>query len=382
MNSSADHRPLSARALHKSFDDTVALDDFNLEVESGSLLTVLGPSGVGKTTALRILAGFEMPDSGTVRVNGQTVNGPGIFVPPERRQVGMVFQDYALFPHLTVARNVAYGLDAHRRERRVSQVLEMVGLAGFEKRMPHELSAGQQQRVALARALAPGPQVILADEPFSNLDAALRKRLRAEVRSILREARTTTIMVTHDQEEALAVSDQLALMNEGRVVQTGPPDHVYRNPATSWVAEFLGDADFFDAHAKGGRITTPFGTFPTTRSGKVKVMVRPESVTVFPHAQGAAVVVYREFFGHDQLLSVKLPGKDHPPRPLLAPAGPRSRRSGGRVGGRHPHLRRASGAPRPAGNTARNSPSPSGWSFPASLSPGRSPQLGTLRAFV
>ncbi|MYG93344.1 MAG: ABC transporter ATP-binding protein, partial [Acidimicrobiia bacterium] len=273
MNSSADHRPLSANALHKSFDATVALDDFNLEVESGSLLTVLGPSGVGKTTALRILAGFEMPDSGTVRVNGQTVNGPGIFVPPERRQVGMVFQNYALFPHLSVARNVAFGLDARHRERRVSQVLEMVGLAGFEKRMPHELSAGQQQRVALARALAPGPQVILADEPFSNLDAALRKRLRAEVRSILREAQTTAIMVTHDQEEALAVSDQLALMNEGRVVQTGPPDHVYRNPATSWVAEFLGDADFFDANAKGGRITTPFGTFPTTRSGKVKVMV-------------------------------------------------------------------------------------------------------------
>ncbi|MDE0674736.1 MAG: ABC transporter ATP-binding protein [bacterium] len=324
MNSSADHRPLSANALHKSFDATVALDDFNLEVESGSLLTVLGPSGVGKTTALRILAGFEMPDSGTVRVNGQTVNGPGIFVPPERRQVGMVFQDYALFPHLSVARNVAFGLDARHRERRVSQVLEMVGLAGFEKRMPHELSAGQQQRVALARALAPGPQVILADEPFSNLDAALRKRLRAEVRSILREAQTTAIMVTHDQEEALAVSDQLALMNEGRVVQTGPPDHVYRNPATSWVAEFLGDADFFDANAKGGRITTPFGTFPTTRSGKVKVMVRPESVTVFPHAQGTAVVVYREFFGHDQLLSVKLPGEITLrarcwPQPQLAP---------------------------------------------------------------
>ncbi|MDE0132673.1 MAG: ABC transporter ATP-binding protein [bacterium] len=324
MNSFADHRPLSARALHKSFDGTVALDDFNLEVESGSLLTVLGPSGVGKTTALRILAGFEMPDSGTVRVNGQTVNGPGVFVPPERRQVGMVFQDYALFPHLNVGRNVAFGLDAHPRDQRVSVVLEMVGLAGFEKRMPHELSAGQQQRVALARALAPGPQVILADEPFSNLDAALRKRLRAEVRSILREARTTTIMVTHDQEEALAVSDQLALMNEGRVVQTGPPDHVYRNPATSWVAEFLGDADFFDAHAKGGRITTPFGTFPTTRSGKVKVMVRPESVTVFPHAQGVAVVTYREFFGHDQLLSVKLPGKITLrarcwPQPALAP---------------------------------------------------------------
>ena len=324
MNSSANHRPLSAQGLHKSFDATVALDDFSLEVESGSLLTVLGPSGVGKTTALRILAGFEMPDSGTVRVNGRTVNGPGVFVPPERRQVGVVFQDYALFPHLNVGRNVAYGLDSHRGDHRISQVLEMVGLTGFEKRLPHELSAGQQQRVALARALAPRPQVILADEPFSNLDAALRKRLRAEVRSILREAETTTILVTHDQEEALAMSDRLALMNEGRVVQTGPPDHVYRNPATSWVAEFLGDADFFDAYAKGGRISTPFGTFPTTRSGPVKVMVRPESVTVFPHAQGVAVVTYREFFGHDQLLSVKMPGKITLrarcwPQPALAP---------------------------------------------------------------
>lgn len=324
MNSSADHRPLSAHALYKSFDGTLALDDFTLKVESGTLLTVLGPSGVGKTTALRILAGFELPDSGTVRVNGQTVNGPGVFVPPERRQVGMVFQDYALFPHLNVGRNVAFGLEASGRSHRVAEVLEMVGLAGLEKRMPHELSAGQQQRVALARALAPRPQVILADEPFSNLDAALRKRLRAEVRSILREAETTTILVTHDQEEALAMSDRLALMNEGRVVQTGPPDHVYRNPTTSWVAEFLGDADFFDAHAKGGRITTPFGTFPTTRSGPVRVMVRPESVTVFPHPQGAAVVSYREFFGHDQLLSVELPGEITLrsrcwPQPALAP---------------------------------------------------------------
>jgi iron(III) transport system ATP-binding protein len=302
----------------------VALHDFTLQVDSGTLVTVLGPSGVGKTTALRILAGFEMPDSGTVRVNGKTVNGPGVFVPPERRQVGMVFQDYALFPHMNVGRNVAFGLEASGRIRRVGEVLEMVGLAGFENRMPHELSAGQQQRVALARALAPRPQVILADEPFSNLDAALRKRLRAEVRTILRDAETTAILVTHDQEEALAISDRLALMNEGRVVQTGPPDHVYRNPATSWVAEFLGDADFFDAEARGGRITTPFGTFPTTRTGKVKVMVRPESVTVFPHTQGMGVVVYREFFGHDQLLSVELPGDITLrarcwPQPALAP---------------------------------------------------------------
>ena len=324
MNSSSNHRPLSAHALRKSFDGTSALADFTLEVESGTLMAVLGPSGVGKTTALRILAGFERPDSGTVRVGGQTVNGPGVFVPPERRQVGMVFQDYALFPHLDVARNVAFGLSGADRSRRVGKVLEMVGLAGLQRRMPHELSAGQQQRVALARALAPRPQVILADEPFSNLDAALRKRLRAEVRSILREAETTAIMVTHDQEEALAISDRLALMNNGRVVQTGPPDHVYRNPATSWVAEFLGDADFFDAYAQGGRITTPFGTYPTNRTGRVKVMVRPESVTVFPHAQGTAVVVYREFFGHDQLLSVRLPGDITLrarcwPQPALAP---------------------------------------------------------------
>jgi iron(III) transport system ATP-binding protein len=222
VSSATDRLAIRARDLTRSFGDAVALDHFSLDVWEGGVVTILGPSGCGKTTALRVIAGFENA-GGSVEIHGRTVLGPGVHVPPERRRVGMVFQDYALFPHMTVDGNVAYGLPRNDRAPRVGEVLELVGLTGLESRMPNELSGGQQQRVALARALAPKPEVILLDEPFSNLDASLRDRVRRELRTILTEARTTAVFVTHDQEEALATSDIVAVMREGRVLQADTP---------------------------------------------------------------------------------------------------------------------------------------------------------------
>ena len=211
MTSATDRLTIRARGLSKSFGEVAALDHFNLDVWEGSLLTLLGPSGCGKTTALRVIAGFEQA-KGTVDIRGKTVLGPDTFVPPERRQVGMVFQDYALFPHMTVAANVGYGLGKADNTKQVEAALELVGMPGLGSRMPSELSGGQQQRVALARALAPEPDVILLDEPFSNLDANLRDRVRREMKTILSEARATAVLVTHDREEALATSDLVAVM--------------------------------------------------------------------------------------------------------------------------------------------------------------------------
>ncbi|HSJ27761.1 MAG TPA: ABC transporter ATP-binding protein [Acidimicrobiia bacterium] len=295
------------RHVERSFGDTPALAGMDLDVPEGRLMTLLGPSGSGKTTALRLIAGFDSPDRGSIEIGGRTVVGPGVFVPPERRRVGMVFQDYALFPHLTVGRNAGYGVPKRLRATRVAEVLELVGLAGKQDRLPHELSGGEQQRVALARALAPDPGVILLDEPFSNLDAALRSRVRTEVAEILRRSGTTAIFVTHDQEEALSMSDLVAVLRDGRVIQTGTPSELYHRPADPWVGSFLGDADFLTGRAGGGSVSTPAGTFASAHHGVVTVMIRPESVTLRPDADGDGVITRREFFGHDQLVSVGLP---------------------------------------------------------------------------
>ena len=308
---------INCLGIGKRFGLAVALDDFDLEVHEGDFHTILGPSGCGKTTALRIIAGFEQPDSGTVRVGSQQVAGPSLMVPPERRRVGMVFQDFALFPHLDVASNVGYARNI--RPGQVARLLELVGLSGLEKRLPHQLSGGQQQRVALARALAPEPRVVLLDEPFSNLDAALRNRVRDEVKEILINAGTTALFVTHDQEEALSLSDRVSVMAEGRIVQTDRPAELYRHPDTAWVAAFLGEADFIRAHAHDGMALSPLGSFPTTHSGACQLMIRPENVVVFDDADGAGQVVSRQFFGHDQLVSIALAGGDRL-RARLGPA--------------------------------------------------------------
>lgn len=294
------------RGLDKVYGTTIALDGFNLDVWDGKLVGLLGPSGCGKTTALRTIAGFERPDRGSIDVHGTRMVDDHLFVLPEKRNVGMVFQDYALFPHMTVAANVGFGLSS-RDQTPINEVLDMVGLTGLGKRMPHELSGGQQQRVALARALAPSPNVILLDEPFSNLDAALRDRVRRDVRDILRDAKATAVFVTHDQEEALALSDIVAVMEGGTVVQAATPEELYLRPATRFVAGFVGDADFIPGTASRGIVETAIGSFETDLTGEVTVMVRPESVSLIADEAGHSVVSDREFFGHDQLYVVELP---------------------------------------------------------------------------
>ncbi|MBI2954116.1 MAG: ABC transporter ATP-binding protein [Chloroflexi bacterium] len=296
-------------SVSKSFGPVRAVEGVSLTLSKGRVLALLGPSGCGKTTTLRLLAGFEVPDEGIVEIGGRAVVGNGSFIPPEKRRVGMVFQDYALFPHLDVAGNVAYGINkADDCRSRVKAILTLVGLSGLESRMPHELSGGQQQRVALARALVPRPDVVLLDEPFSNLDASLRGQVRREVREILRAADATAVFVTHDQEEALSLADQVALMMEGRIVQLAEPEELYHRPATKQVATFVGDADFIPAEIAGGEVTCELGLLRSQSrlAGKVDLMLRPENIALAHDRDGLGEVVSREFFGHDQLITVRL----------------------------------------------------------------------------
>ncbi len=272
-------------------------------------MCLLGPSGCGKTTLLRIATGLERLQSGRVWIDDRVVADEWASLAPERRPVGMVFQDFALFPHLDVNENVAFGLSGREeRGRRVDEVLELVGLLGLGTRMPHQLSGGQQQRVALARALARRPSVLLLDEPFSNLDASLRARVRADVRAILEAAETTALFVTHDQEEALSLADEIALMWEGRILQVGTPDTLYRQPATLDVATFLGEADVLPGTAVGDVVTCELGALRASApaEGDVSVMIRPEWIALQPDMAGAGTVLSREFYGHDQLVAVRL----------------------------------------------------------------------------
>ncbi len=310
----ADGKPgLSLRGVTKYFGKVGAANGVDLEVNQGHLLALVGPSGCGKTTTLRLIAGFESVDEGTIEIGGQMVSKIGVHMPPERRRVGMVFQEYALFPHLNVLDNIRFGLlsapEAYRR-RRCGEILDLVGLVGMEKRMPHELSGGQQQRVALARALAPEPALVLLDEPFSNLDAGLRVRVRAEVRAILKQAGATAVFVTHDQEEALSLVDKVAVMLGGKVCQVAAPQELYWQPASREVAEFIGDANFIPGHSHGRRIECELGPLEAqfTADGPVDVLIRPENIEISPAPSGDRVPRVRShlFFGHDQLVTVQL----------------------------------------------------------------------------
>jgi iron(III) transport system ATP-binding protein len=303
---------LACRGLTRRFGDVLAVDAVDLEVERASLTALLGPSGCGKSTVLRLVAGLIAPDAGAIAIDGALVAGPRIDVAPERRGVGMVFQDHALFPHLDVERNVAFGLRGPAREvrHRVDEVLELVGLDGLGSRRPGELSGGQAQRVALARALAPRPRLVLLDEPFSSLDAALRESVREEVRTILHAAEQTALFVTHDQEEALSLADRVAVMHEGRIHQVAPPRELYASPATRFVAGFVGDADVLPGRRAGTYLVdTPIGRLATRAAleGTIhEVVVRPEQVRLRPDPSAAARIDAVAYLGHDQLVRVRL----------------------------------------------------------------------------
>ena len=291
-----------------------AVNDASLTVDQGEFIALLGPSGCGKTTTLRLIAGFERVDAGAIEIDGALVASNSVHLQPERRRVGMVFQEYALFPHVSVLANIEFGLrrmTAGDKSVRTGEILELTGLAGLERRMPHELSGGQQQRVALARALAPNPALILLDEPFSNLDAGLRARVRAEVGEILHAAETTAIFVTHDQEEALSLVDRVAVMLNGNVKQVASPQELYTNPATRSVAEFIGDANFLPGVGKGDTIECELGVLAARKQirGPVDILLRPENIELVAAQPGlpAARVRHSLFFGHDQLITVQLP---------------------------------------------------------------------------
>ncbi|MGN6611816.1 MAG: ABC transporter ATP-binding protein [Angustibacter sp.] len=309
---------VTVHGLQKSFDDLPVLVGVDLEVAPASTTAVLGPSGCGKTTLLRLIAGFLRPDAGMIRLGGELVADPTTSVATERRRVGYVAQEGALFPHLDVTRNITFGLGrrARRSGRRVEELLELVGLpAGVARRYPHELSGGQQQRVAVARALAPEPRVVLLDEPFSSLDAGLREETGRAVIKALQASGATAILVTHDQDEALSLADQVAVMRAGRVAQVGTPREVYEAPVDRGVAEFVGAAVVLPAAVAGATASSALGDLPLTgelRDGEGLVLVRPEQIAL-ASAESAplrARVVEVGYHGHDASVRLRLEPAD------------------------------------------------------------------------
>jgi iron(III) transport system ATP-binding protein len=301
-------------ALHiahvdKHFGDCHAVRDAHMTINAGGIAALIGPSGCGKSTLLRLIAGLEHSDDrhALIEIGGRSVTG----LPPEQRRVGLVFQDYALFPHMTVADNVAFGLNrvtSKERDARAAGMLDFVRLSELAGRYPHELSGGQQQRVALARALAPQPDIVLFDEPFSNLDHTLRVELREETRDLLKSRGVAALFVTHDREEALSLVDVLAVMDDGAIIQTGSPREVYAHPATTMAARLLGEINLLRAHAHGKLASSALGELALTAPahGLVQVMLRPEYVRIQCADDGPAIIEHARFYGHDQVIHLRL----------------------------------------------------------------------------
>jgi len=312
---------LEVSGIRHGYNGHRVLNDFSLALARGQIGCVLGPSGCGKTTALRCIAGFEKISVGRIVVNSEEVSSAGHTVPPERRRIGMVFQDYALFPHLTVADNVGFGLlrlDAGGRARRIGELLDVIGMAHAAARYPHELSGGQQQRVALARALAPRPELLLLDEPFSNLDIDLRERLGLEVREILKQQNMTAILVTHDQHDAFAIADEIGIMRDGCIEQWGTPYDLYHKPATRFVADFVGQGTFLPGTILGdNRIMLELGIFQSSvprdwpRGMVVDVLLRPDDILHDDASPLQAQVLHKTFRGAEFLYTLQLPGGGH-----------------------------------------------------------------------
>jgi iron(III) transport system ATP-binding protein len=318
-------RQVAVTGLYKAFGAHQVLTGVDLEVPAGSLTAILGPSGSGKTTLLRLMAGFDRADAGTIGIGDVLVDGPGVYVAPERRRIGYVPQEGSLFPHLTVEGNVGFGLTAReRRGGKVAGLLETVGLGGFGKRYPHQLSGGQQQRVALARALAIEPAVVLLDEPFASLDAHLRASVRADVHEIFRRAGTTAVLVTHDQDEALSTADWVAALRDGKIAQCAAPEDLYRRPADAELAGFIGAANLLEGVLDGGVVKTLLGSLPLNPAatnlgpaGRVTVLIRPEQIDIGPNEAGVTGrVTSYGYHGHDAVLHVQ-PANDAEAQPIV-----------------------------------------------------------------
>jgi iron(III) transport system ATP-binding protein len=319
-NRSAEDVVMELRNVERDYGPEAAVEGFSLSVTDGELLTLLGPSGCGKTTTLRLIAGLERPTAGEITISDKVVSADDTFVPAEDRDVGLVFQDFALFPHLTVAENIVFGLQdwaAEEREARVDEMLDLVSLTDHRDKTPSELSGGQQQRVALARSLAPEPDVLLLDEPFSNLDVRLRVETREEVRRILKEAGVTAISVTHDQEEALSISDRVAIMHNGHIEQVGQPEIVFENPESRFVASFLGRASFLSGQVRGDVVETELDTIPTDQingpvdaydGASIDVLVRPDDLEAVPTNEATANghIIHRQYNGPTFVYRVEL----------------------------------------------------------------------------
>lgn len=312
---------LELKNICKHFEkkSILAANNVTLQLAPTEFIAILGPSGCGKTTLLRLIAGFERPDSGEILIQGEPVVGPGVWVPPERRKIGMVFQDYALFPHLNVYQNIIFGLShkhPHLQRAIANELLHLVELPNIGKRYPHELSGGQQQRVALARALAPTPSLILLDEPFCNLDADMRRDMRREVRRILQQTATAGLLVTHDQEEAFDIADRVGVLETGNLHQLDTPESVYHTPVSRFVADFVGQADFIKGVVDGKALRTPLGllTGPmrcpkgmqVASESIVEVMIRPDDIILSRDPESNAAIVRRRFLGFETIFAVQL----------------------------------------------------------------------------
>ena len=360
---------LAIAGLDKRFGAHQVLCGLNLDVPAGSLTAILGPSGSGKTTLLRVLAGFEHADAGTVRIGSAVADGPGVFLPAERRRIGYVPQEGSLFPHLTVAANVAFGLSRRkwgreRRSKRCADLLEAVGLGGLDRRYPHQLSGGQQQRVALARALAIAPEVVLLDEPFASLDAHLRASVRADVQHLLKESGTTSVLVTHDQDEALSTADRVAVLRDGGIAQCATPQELYSCPVDADMARFIGEANVIPGILNGSSVQTLLGLLAVTgtdpaedragpgRNGSdgpgqrpAMVLIRPEQVELVPGTPGSAGagpaaggdtgltgrITGYGYHGHDAVVTVQPERDPHAPPLTVRTLGGAALSTGSRV---------------------------------------------------
>ena len=308
---------LVVEKLHLRYrgQDRDAVDGVSFAIERGEIFALLGPSGSGKTSTLRVIAGFERAGGGRVVLDGRVIEGDGAFVAPEHRNVGFVFQDFALFPHLSVIENVMFGLHAlsrSDRRRRAQEILERAQLVEHAERLPRQLSGGQQQRVALARAMAPRPHVILMDEPFSSLDPELREDARNKIQHVFREYAMSAVFVTHDQAEALGFADRIGVMRAGRIEQIGTPEELYNRPATRFVAAFIGGANILPGVGHGNSVRTSIGPVPVDRAteGSVTIALRPEHLELLPPSPGepSGRIASRSFHGHDLTLRVEFAG--------------------------------------------------------------------------